>query len=128
MFDITAIANVSLSRLAVIHHEGAKSNIILYTALGSFNGQYSNSSAWTQIASTTVSLTQWSWVPLDFDSINLEAGLTQSFYVVTSGNVIVGNDNNDPLISDERIQFRSPGRAFSFSTPFIGSSYLGYSL
>lgn len=127
MFDVTARDNISIDRLETVIGEGL-SDIKLYTLVGRFEGQQSNQDSWVEIGSRTKQTQiDWSWITFDFDPINVNAGQSQSFYFTSSNTFLVGNELKDPLIRDEKIKFRLPGRAFGPTGPF-GTSYVGYSL
>ena len=129
MFDVTAKDSIAIDTVETIVLPGL-ANVKLYTASGRFNRQHSDKESWIEIGSRAVAPTEESWITFEFDFINLSKGETVSFYVASSNKLKIGEDDDgvdDPIIQDEKIQFRSPGRAFVGETPF-GKSYKGYSL
>ena len=131
MIDIIAIQDISLSGIALILWEGTNIKLDFYTAWGSFDLHHSDPLMWRLLNSTdTFSLGSASLIDFNIPSTEIQAGATQSFYIVASsdtGNGFYIGSVPAPYVADEKIEIRPTARGFPSSEPF-SNSYPMYSL
>ena len=137
MFDVTATVGISMLGISIIHNKGTNINVDFYTTQGSFNDLYLDPLSWDFLGSwSTFSLDQTRWLSIPIRQTEIQAGSTQSFYIVTSSSVTSSENDGGifcgglpaDVVADEQIEIRSPARVFPNSEPFSDPSYDRYSL
>lgn len=131
MFDVTAKVGVSISSMSFTHTPATNITLDIYTAVGSYSGQYSNPSVWTLLDSTSYSSFESPrLLSIPIPPIEIQAGSTQSFYVVTSGDpngrIYCGSLPAD-VVADDQVEIRPPARVFPYSEPFANPSFDSFS-
>ncbi|KAL7517715.1 hypothetical protein ACHAWX_002611 [Stephanocyclus meneghinianus] len=107
MFDVEAIKGIVLTSLTFRVYRGSNT-FNVYSAPGSYSAIVTNKNAWTRIASNSVSVSDWTFVQVDFTDIPLSAGTRRAFYIATSAQLIASDDTNTPLSSDDHLKLLNP--------------------
>jgi len=112
MFDVEVTSNITLSGLMFFAKSGM-TDVTIYTATGRYANKQYNSSAWTQIYSSSFSIAQtWLYLQADFPDVSIRAESTRTFYIHSTGKHYAGGPKTGvTLASDGILKILNPSRA-----------------